>query len=470
MAGGSNATAKASKENKFYAVAVGHVPGVYTDYASVVAQTKNCPGAKQKAFTTREEAQAYVNDARRDASAPISLRGDVSEASSLVASKGSKASDNPPKKQKKNDILAQTLTNGDIKWELGMGPLPEDAEDGFDPTIKLDTDTGNIRTKTEEELSRTKLQPTGDFSGVINVYTDGSSLGNGKLGAIGGVGVYFGPNDSRFVCSVLSICMANGNRNISEPLRGGRQTNQRAELTAVARALDHVPIDRSVLIHTDSNYAIKCLTEWFQKWETNNWKSSSGKDVENKDLVEPIIARIREREMCRAKTEFKWIKGHSNDPGNCAADLLAVQGSRNSTPDLRNADIRTISDTLNSLTKTDYKHSSHKSAMAATNSNTARLSNGVPAPDAQEAVLGDNDGTDNLAQEVDDGADYERIFAALAEENQGHSSGAVNHAAVADAWDGHDQLNAAVNGDGSDSKIKSADSMDTTQRKLKETF
>jgi ribonuclease HI len=255
----------------------------------------------------------------------------------------------------------------------------------------------------------------------------------------------------------LPICTANANRNISEPLRGGRQTNQRAELTAVARALDHVPIDRSVLIHTDSNYAIKCLTEWFQKWETNNWKSSSGKDVENKDLVEPIIARIREREMCRAKTEFKWIKGHSNDPGNCAADLLAVQGSRNSTPDLRNADIRTISDTLNSLTKTEHKRNSHNPAAAATNSNTAHLSNGLSAPEEQRGALEDIDGTDNLAQEVDDGADLERIFAALAEESQGHPSSTVNH------WESHDQPNAAVDGDIPDSKIKSADSMDTTQ-------
>ncbi|KAH3943176.1 hypothetical protein HBI70_194600 [Parastagonospora nodorum] len=332
MKGSSNSSPKPSAGNKFYAVAIGHVPGVYTDYASVQAQTRNCAGAKQQSFATREEAQAFVNGSRRDPSVPISLRGDLSEVSSLTASKESKASEAPQKKQKKNDAAAPALTNGDIKYEPGLGPLPEDAEDGFDPTLKLDLESGNIRVKTEAELSRTKLQPTGDFTGIINVYTDGSALGNGKVGAVGGVGVYFGPNDSR---------------NISEPLRGSRQTNQRAELTAVARALDHIPIDRSALIHTDSNYSIKCLTEWFQKWEKNNWKSSSGKDVENKDLVEPIIARIRERDMCRAKTDFKWIKGHANDPGNVAADLLAVQGSRTSTPELRNGDIKTISATLN---------------------------------------------------------------------------------------------------------------------------
>lgn len=67
----------------------------------------------------------------------------------------------------------------------------------------------------------------------------------------------------------------------------------------------------------------------------NGWKNSAGKDVENRDLVEPIVSRICEREACKAKTKFQWIKGHANDPGNAAADALAVNGSRTSTPELR---------------------------------------------------------------------------------------------------------------------------------------
>lgn len=31
----------------------------------------------------------------------------------------------------------------------------------------------------------------------LRIYTDGSSLGNGKLGAVAGVGVFFGNNDPR---------------------------------------------------------------------------------------------------------------------------------------------------------------------------------------------------------------------------------------------------------------------------------
>lgn len=119
-----------------------------------------------------------------------------------------------------------------------------------------------------------------------------------------------------------------------------------------------------MLIHTDSNYSIKCLTEWFHNWEKNNWRSSSGKPVENRDLVEPILARIREREMCRAKTDFKWIKGHGSDAGNVAADALAVQGSRNSTPGKRSEDIKDISSTLGG-TKADYDDAAEYEALFA---------------------------------------------------------------------------------------------------------
>lgn len=75
----------------------------------------------------------------------------------------------------------------------------------------------------------------------IEIYTDGCCFRNGRPDAIAGVGVYFGPKD---------------NRNISEPLSGNIQTNQRAEITAVIRALQSVPKDSKVSICTDSSYVI----------------------------------------------------------------------------------------------------------------------------------------------------------------------------------------------------------------------
>lgn len=61
---------------------------------------------------------------------------------------------------------------------------------------------------TEDGPEKKKIKVEGkekksDASGVVKVYTDGSSRGNGKVGAVAGVGVFFGVNDPRFVVSLL---------------------------------------------------------------------------------------------------------------------------------------------------------------------------------------------------------------------------------------------------------------------------
>jgi ribonuclease HI len=105
------------------------------------------------------------------------------------------------------------------------------------------------------------------------------------------------------------------------------QTNQRAELTAILRALEIAPKDREVYIYTDSKYSIECATVWYKNWERNQWLTALGKPVSNKDLVQGIVALIRERQGLGSSTNFTWIKGHAGDPGNEAADRLAVRGA-----------------------------------------------------------------------------------------------------------------------------------------------
>lgn len=116
-------------------------------------------------------------------------------------------------------------------------------------------------------------------------------------------------------------------RNVSEPLQGEIQTNQRAELTAVQRALEIVPRDRNVRIYSDSNYSINCSTVWYVNWQKNNWVTSQHEPVMNKDLIVAIRALIDERDSRGSKTDMEWVRGHNNDPGNEAADKLAVAGS-----------------------------------------------------------------------------------------------------------------------------------------------
>ena len=117
-------------------------------------------------------------------------------------------------------------------------------------------------------------------------------------------------------------------RNISETLPGNRQTNQRAELTAVLRALEVVPRNRHVVVVTDSRYAIDCVTSWHINWRKNGWKTSAGRAVENKDIVENVLSKIEERDSLNVQTTFEWIKGHAHQPGNVEADKLATDGAR----------------------------------------------------------------------------------------------------------------------------------------------
>lgn len=86
-------------------------------------------------------------------------------------------------------------------FEAGDSYLPAGAEDGFDPNVLLDPKTGKVVYKSKEQKSATKAMPTGP-PGMLRIYTDGSSLKNGRALASAGVGVYFGPGDKRFVCSI----------------------------------------------------------------------------------------------------------------------------------------------------------------------------------------------------------------------------------------------------------------------------
>ena len=148
---------------------------------------------------------------------------------------------------------------------------------------------------------------------TIIVYTDGSCKNNGKTNAKGGIGIYFGKNDKR---------------NYSGPLKGMNQTNNRAELSAVIKALEIINLDDHACIYTDSKYVMLSITKWMDQWIINKWKASSGRPVKNKDLFKYLNNLIELKRQRRSTVIWKWVKGHSTSYGNQQADLLATQGSK----------------------------------------------------------------------------------------------------------------------------------------------
>jgi ribonuclease HI len=153
-----------------------------------------------------------------------------------------------------------------------------------------------------------------DVVKVLNIYTDGSSINNGREGARAGIGVYFGPDDIR---------------NVSCPVKG-EQTNQNAELQALhigvslaAYELSANPHLSQVNIMTDSAYSINCVTVWFKSWVRNGWKTSSGGSVKHRLWIEPTALILKRR----PEIKLVKVKGHSGDEGNEMADRLARAAS-----------------------------------------------------------------------------------------------------------------------------------------------
>ncbi|KXG52663.1 uncharacterized protein PGRI_079190 [Penicillium griseofulvum] len=286
------AASQSSENTRFYGIQRGRVTGVYTDWTTAQEQIRGFPRPRYRKFSTREEAEEFVREGQTQP--PVGFGVATGPGPHGLTTEKPKDAEG-------------------VEFAPGDGPLPAGAEDGFDPNVILDPATGKVVYKTAPQMAATKPQSTG-IPGMLRIYTDGSSLRNGTPLASAGVGVFFGPGDS--------------SRNVSEPLKGSRQTNQRAELTAILRAIDIAPRHRDVTIITDSRYSIDCVTVWFINWRRNNWMTRDKKPVENKDLVESILIKIEERNDLKVKTLFEWVKGHNKDAGNEEADKLAVNGAQ----------------------------------------------------------------------------------------------------------------------------------------------
>jgi ribonuclease HI len=106
-------------------------------------------------------------------------------------------------------------------------------------------------------------------------------------------------------------------------LFGGERetTNNRMELTGAIEALKALKRPCSVRLFTDSNYVKQGIETWIHGWKQNGWRTSDKKPVKNADLWQLLDAQ------CKLQTvEWRWVKGHANDPGNERADQLANMG------------------------------------------------------------------------------------------------------------------------------------------------
>ena len=178
---------------------------------------------------------------------------------------------------------------------------------------------------TNINLSKDNTLSDSQVSDII-VYTDGSAINNGKKNCYGGIGVFFGDNDLR---------------NVSERLPDGKASNNVAELTACLRAIEIIINDdydnSKIIICTDSEYMINCITVWCHSWQKNNWQRNvkgKNKPIKNLEIIKNIKSYVD-----KYKIIFKHIRSHKTQPkdtssleyrdwyGNDMADNLAKQGA-----------------------------------------------------------------------------------------------------------------------------------------------
>lgn len=95
-------------------------------------------------------------------------------------------------------------------------------------------------------------------------------------------------------------------------------TNNRMELTALIEGAKLVPDGTSATVYSDSNLAVRTLTEWAAGWAARGWKRKTG-PVENLDLVREAY-RIYSN---RPELSLEWVKGHAGIAWNEYADELA---------------------------------------------------------------------------------------------------------------------------------------------------
>ena len=140
---------------------------------------------------------------------------------------------------------------------------------------------------------------------MIEIYTDGACSGNPGPGGWGFV-IIDGEDTKSF----------SGSEDAT--------TNNRMELTAAIKAIESVAVGESIILHTDSIYVQKGITEWINKWKKNNWISSTKKPVANKDLWMKLDEYNLSRDI-----KWTWVKAHQSDDSNDSiynnmADKLAT--------------------------------------------------------------------------------------------------------------------------------------------------
>ncbi len=207
-------------------------------------------------------------------------------------------------------VCAQPIRPGDGISSLAGGGRGAWAHEGCQPSLDLGAEPSPARRPGQPARSTTPVSDVAAAAvltvadGATEVYTDGACSGNPGPG-----GWAWATRDGR---------QGSG----GEP----HTTNQRMEINAALEAVR--ALTGPLVVVSDSTYVVNCFRDgWWRGWLARGWTTSAKKPVANRDLWEPLVNAVRERD----DVQFRWVKGHSGDPMNDLVDRLAVEAGKAQT-------------------------------------------------------------------------------------------------------------------------------------------
>lgn len=141
----------------------------------------------------------------------------------------------------------------------------------------------------------------------IQIFTDGSCLGNPGPGGYGAILRY--------------------NKHEKE-LSGGffYTTNNRMELLAVIEALNSLKEPCKITVMSDSQYMKNGITKWIHNWKKDNWAVAMRKSIKNIDLWKRLDKAVTPHQI-----DWQWVRGHSGHVENERCDEIARKAANEPT-------------------------------------------------------------------------------------------------------------------------------------------
>lgn len=157
------------------------------------------------------------------------------------------------------------------------------------------------------------MNETANFNSVL-IYTDGACSGNPGPGGWGAI-------------------VATPEGHVTElGGQGQMTTNNQMEAMAALSALKFAKnLQFPIVVYTDSTYLIRGITQWIWGWKKKGWKNSEGGDVANRDLWEALLDITR---AIKTPISWKYVRGHTQNPGNERCDEIAVKMTERNWVDL----------------------------------------------------------------------------------------------------------------------------------------